>query len=473
MNEWETLWKASAQDSCSSSSFQERYRSHLLAQLVCLGRHTITSLITTCGRQLHDWTADYSLYAKERVDPNAIFKNIRLEIEKLNTSSQPLVIALDDTLLRKSGMKIPGTAYRRDPLGPPFTCNLIWAQRVIQYSGAVLGPNGEARMIPIALQNASTPRKPRKNSSEDKIQLYKEKMKQCNLNTLAVHKIHEIQNERMEANPHSSALHLVVDGSYTNRFVIKKLPDDTVFTGRIRKDAHLSKKPVTSTPLGRRRVYGDDLPTPEEMRKDENIPYQDIKASLGGSIYNFKVKSISPVRWRTAGNRDLRLIIIAPHRQILPNGRRRTRQPSYLICTDTKISIETIVQEYIWRWDIEVNHRDEKTLLGVGQAQVRNEHSVISVPASAAAAYSMLNIAAIKAYGWNGLPNIIPAPIWRDPRKKKRASTQDLINELRLELWSDSMSPKQLDDFINKKTPHTSDQKVDTNMCSAILACSA
>ncbi|MCH8541897.1 MAG: hypothetical protein LAT58_14175, partial [Opitutales bacterium] len=54
------------------------------------------------------------------------------------------------------------------------------------------------------------------------------------------------------------------------------------------------------------------------------------------------------------------------------SGRRYT-QPAYLICTDPELPIEELLQQYIWRWDIEVNHRDEKTILGVGQAQVRKE----------------------------------------------------------------------------------------------------
>jgi len=39
-----------------------------------------------------------------------------------------------------------------------------------------------------------------------------------------------------------------------------------------------------------------------------------------------------------------------------------------LICTDPDLALEDLLQQYIWRWDIEVNHRDEKTILGVGQA---------------------------------------------------------------------------------------------------------
>ena len=47
-----------------------------------------------------------------------------------------------------------------------------------------------------------------------------------------------------------------------------------------------------------------------------------------------------------------------------------------------------LIQDYFDRWAIEVNHRDEKEILGVGQAQVWNEKSVCKVPALIVAIYS-------------------------------------------------------------------------------------
>ena len=468
------LWNATAEKVCPCSSCRERFHAHLLAQLVCPGRHTLTSLITTGGRQFGDWTADYALYAKQRVVPGALFSQVRREIEAMNLPSQPLVVALDDTILRKTGRKIPGAAYRKDPLGPPFNINLVWAQRMIQYSAAVPGPNSEARMIPIAFQDASTPRKPRKNAGEEEVAAYRETMKQRNLNALAVEQLHRLQEERTVPGEQPPELHVVVDGSYTNRKVLRKISKETVVIGRIRKDAHLSAKPDGQKPHGRKRIYGEDLPTPEQVRKDEDIPWQEIEASLGGKRHKLRVKTLTPVRWRAAGEMDLRLVIIAPVPYMRrPNGKRLYRQPGYLICTDPDLPLAILVQEYIWRWDIEVNHRDEKTILGVGQAQVRNANSVESVPAAAVAAYAMLHVAAMKAYGWNGKPNTIPPAKWRNPKKKNRASTQDLVNELRRELWSESINPKHLTDFMNRDPSAMKSVKSETNLCSAILASTA
>src|SRR6516162_5625001 len=58
------------------------------------------------------------------------------------------------------------------------------------------------------------------------------------------------------------------------------------------------------------------------------------------------------------------------------------------------LSIHSLLQSYLWRWDIEINFRDQKSLLGVGEAQVRHPRSVQNQPAMAVAAYGLLLLAA-------------------------------------------------------------------------------
>ena len=404
LKEWEALWRRCEEEVSSTSSCTRRLREHLLAHLVCPGRHTVSSLITVFGKQFRDWTADYSLYAKDRVKEEVIFRQVRKEVEALSPATRPLCIALDDTILRKTGRTIPGTAYRRDPLGPPFNLNLVWAQRRLQFSAAVADENNEVRMIPIAFQDASTPRKPRKTAPAEQVEFYKEQMKQRNLNALAAATLRELQQERAGENGGTAPeLHVVVDGSYTNRKMLRNLPQNTTLIGRIRKDAKLSAKPELQAARGRKRIYGHDLPTPEQIRQDPDIPWVSVRARVGGKWREFEVKTLAPIRWRAAGEMDLRLVVIRPVGYRLRKGARRLyTQPAYLICTDPGLALEELLQQYIWRWDIEVNHRDEKTILGVGQAQVRNEHSVQHIPATAVAAYAMLHLAAIKADGLRG-----------------------------------------------------------------------
>jgi hypothetical protein len=439
---------------------------HLISELVCMGRHTMTNLLTTEGRQFVDWTADYRLYSRERIDCSSVFEQVRKEVCAL-TPKKRLVTALDDSLLRKTGKKIPGVKYARDPMGPPFRVNFVRGQRVIQMSAAV-SEDGQARMIPVMFRDASTPDKPRRSAPVDTWASYKE---ECKVRRLSVQGIQCIRDMRSRMDS-DWALWVGVDGSYTNRTVLNNLPDGTVLIGRIRSDAKLYHLPTAcSTGPGRKQIYGIPAPTPEEIRKDETVPWQTVVAHASGETHEFKVKVVKYLRWRGSGQKHtLQLLIIAPLRYRLSKGSRLLyRDPAYLICTDPAITAGELLQAYLWRWDIETNFRDEKTILGTGQAQVRNPVSTRTVPQMMVASYALLLLAGVKLFGVKGVSQCTSVPKWQDPAKKRRASTNDLIKQLRYELWADSIASTNLSDFVTKQNSTRSLLNIRIPAASAIL----
>jgi hypothetical protein len=237
------------------------------------------------------------------------------------------------------------------------------------------------------------------------------------------------------------SLWTVVDGGYTNRTVLRNLPDNTVLVGRIRADAKLSYLPAVPTGgRGRPPIYGAAAPTPEQLRQDETVPWQEITVWIGGVERSIRVKTLAPLRWRAAGDtQNLKLLVIAPLKyRTSPAGKLLYRAPAYLICTDPSADTAAITQRYILRWDIEVNFRDEKTLLGVGEAQVRGPQAVENVTATAVAAYALL-LAAAPDSSTGCEPFALPRPKWQR-RKPHRATTQRLIQQLRFELWGQAMN---------------------------------
>lgn len=291
----------------------------------------MTSLITVFGKQFRDWTADYDLYAKDRVDEAAIFRQVRKQVEVLGQGERPLCVALDDTILRKTGKTIPGAAYRKDPLSPAFNVNLVWAQRMLQLSATVVDDQHDVRLVPLAFKDASTPRKPRKTAPPETVRAYREQMKQRNLNAIAVETLATLQQERTQENQGTTpALRVVVDGSYPNKKMLRHLPANTTLIGRIRKDARLSAKPAVQEPRGRKRVYGEDLPTPEQIRQDPAIPWVKVEARVDGKRREFEVKTLAPIRWRAAGAQDLRVVVIRPVGYFLKKRSQKILHPTRL-----------------------------------------------------------------------------------------------------------------------------------------------
>lgn len=124
--------------------------------------------------------------------------------------------------------------------------------------------------------------------------------------------------------------------------------------------------------------------------------------------------------------------MLAPTRSRKTKASYYDRQKAYLLCDDNPTTAKTLLQAYFDRWEIEVNHRDEKSILGVGQAQVWAKLSVPRLPALRVASYSLLLLSALRAYGPQRTGIYEPLPKWR--RGARRPSCQDLVNLLRKQL---------------------------------------
>lgn len=378
---------------------------------------------------------------------------------------QPIVVAVDDTRTEHTGRKIPGVKYTRDPMGPPFHVNFIRANRFIQLSMAYRTGAGGARMIPIDFKHAPTPVKPSPKATARQWSNYYKQQAQCRLPIVAAERLHHLRS-RLDSEGHQERpLWIVGDGGYTNKNLLCRLPQRTAFIGRIRSDAKLFDLPPSNR-LGRRRVYGAALPTPEQIRQDDNTPWRRIKAYACGQEHAFKIKTLDAVRWRATSKQTLRLIIIAPLAYRISIGHRLLyRKPAYLICTDAQASLEEVVQAYLWRWDIEVNFRDEKSLLGIGEAKVRDPDSVESVPALGVAAYGMLLVAGLDSAARVGHPNSLPLPKWRANKPRPLCASQ-LIAALRYELWRDATRKT---DFASSASLHTNRVKSQPTLDSAVF----
>ncbi len=457
--------------SCPSPAGRERLRAHLLSSLVGLGRSTLTGMLCTQGKLYQDWSAEYRLYSEQRVDPSALLDIIRREATAHLEKSAPLVVGLDDTLLRKRSRRTPGVSWRRDPLGPPFGCNLILAQRFLQLSMALPQSDGGARMIPIDFHHAPSAQKPSSKAPEEAWKDYRQAQKKMKLTQVAAERIQRLRDQ-VAADRH---IHLVGDGGYTNRTLFKNLAKNVTFIGRVRKDARLYELPISQRSKGRKRCYGKEAPTPEQLRQNEAIPWTEVKAFACGRAHSFKIKTLPAIRARIdGGQRDLRLVVIAPLAYRQKKGSRLLyRQPAYLLCTDPKLPLEELLQAYLWRWEIEVNFRDQKTLLGVGQAQVRNEQSVHAVPQLQVAAYSLLLLASVKSFSPQGFPQTLPPPKWRKLKPSSRTSTAQLINQLRYELWASQLHSTHLSDFAYPMAPDTKSDKCNLDLAASLFYAAA
>jgi hypothetical protein len=223
--------------------------------------------------------------------------------------------------------------------------------------------------------------------------------------------------------------------------------------GRIRKDAKLSH-PLPPNPKPN-QLYGPDARTPEELLKDDSIPTLSVKVFIAGKVQEIKLKTVDSIFWRRAGHdRPLLLILIKPLGYRLSKASKLLyRQPAFLISTDPNLPLQSIIQAYVYRWEIECNHRDEKSFIGVAQGQVRSPMAVSRLPQFQVAAYSLLLLASLLSYGFDRGDHFLPLPKWRRSTPP-RPSILDHLNLLRSFLFDRAACSSHPPDHFASTTLH-------------------
>jgi hypothetical protein len=401
-----------------------------------VGKSTITRAIGFHGNTQKDWSADYKVFSRSPWEPKALFDPI-LEHAIQEHKLQAIVVSTDDTRIWRNGQHVPDTQWHRDPLGPPFQTNLRWGHRFLQAS-LVLPlylQDGESssRSIPVRFEMATVVKKPGKGASEQQLQEYRQKKKEHNLSVQFVALTQELRQHLNQTGHSERPMIQVGDGSFCNRTVFSQdwAAQNITLVARCRKDIVLCRR--ASGPG--RRFYGKTKFTPEEVRRCESrARWQTTSIFHGGCYREVRYKQLTKVYWQGGTKkREVRLLVVAPvGYRTTKNGRKYYHRPAHLLTTDLTTPAEVLLQAYFDRWGIEVNHRDEKEIVGVGEAQVWNKHSVSKVPALLVAMYSWLLLAGLKCYGPTRTQIYEPLPKWR--RGAKRPSCMDLVTLLRKQL---------------------------------------
>jgi hypothetical protein len=422
-----------------------------LGTLLALGRRTLTRALWVLGKQHLDWSAEYKLLGRTAWNADALFQPIVNRALPLCPGPY-VVVAMDDTHIRKTGRKILSAFYQRDPLSPKFRFNLMWGLRFLHLTLLVplyrSHPDAAPRSLPIRFLEVAALKRPGKRASAEEQAAFREAAKQNNLSTHSVSALIGVRAAVDQAGMPGRCILAVGDSSFCNRTLFRPVLDRIQLLARTRKDIRLCRRaPATS-----RAFYAAQKFTPEQIRQDDSIPWLTASVFHGGQFRAVRYKSVAEVYWETgARRRCLRLLVVAPTPYESGKAKRKYyRDPAFLLTTSCQGSAESLLQSYFDRWQIEVNHREEKDTLGVGQAQLRNPRAVPRQPALVVAAYSALLLAGLQVYGPHRTSDFPPLPKWR--RNAARPSCLDLITVLRHETTASKALPGLLSIDLDWKT---------------------
>ena len=376
-----------------------------------LGRHTVTATIRAANAVGWKHFSSFHRFfaAASWLTDEVGIVVVRL-VEKLIGKDQPVIVAIDDTLGRHTGKNIAAASMHRDPLLSTgkllyFHWGHLWV-----VAGITIRVFGKSWCLPVLFR------------------LYRGK-KRCAVEKRPYRKTPELAADLIrilaEVLPHRRII-IVGDAAYTNSSVIKRRPRNVTIIGRCRLDAAIyDQPPVRAGQMGRPRVRGAKLPSPEARLASGKVHWQSVRVQVYGKTATVKTFAIDALWYIAAGSELVRLVVVRD----FPGHER----DDVFVCTDPTMSPQAIIETFADRWALEVTFHEVKGKLGFEDPQNRTERAVERTAPFALWMYSLVVLWYLST-GQHLRAARRPSLPWY--RSKVAPAFSDMLATLRRASWS-------------------------------------
>lgn len=333
----------------------------------------------------------------------------------------PLVVAIDDTLARKTGKRIWGANMHHDPLA--------WLPNALAFGHNWVVLAVIVR-VPLVKRHVAVPvlwRLYRSQKARTGKTGRGKRERKCTGATsatthrtrpeLAVELLHLLRNALGDGRQ----VRVVGDSAYGGKSVTRRLPENTVCISRLPMNAALYDVAPPRRPgqKGCPRKKGARLKNPEQMAADRTR-WRTCKVRLYGKKVAVRYKDRIALWYQSTRNAPLRIVVVRD-----PKGRRRDEA---FFSTDPAMRIETILETYAQRWSLEVAFRDAKQHLGFERSQARTRKAVERTGPFAFVTYA-ITLAWFCRIGHQHYPNLPIMPWYRHKRGPSFADMQTLLKQ--------------------------------------------
>jgi DDE superfamily endonuclease len=366
------------------------------------GRRTVTGMLVgagLAGRRHHDLAYRFFASARWSADQLGLVL-LDLITHTLLPAGDPVVLAADDTLWRRTGRKLHGAAWHHDGAGPGRH-RPAWGHRWVVV-GAIVGLPFLDRVVclPI-LARLWLPGDP------DRTPL------------LLARELLDLVVNHVGDRP----VHLVGDAAYIGK-PLQALPAQVTVTARLRCDAALyAPAPPPTGRRGRPRRKGDRLPQLVVIAAMTRYQWAAVQVRCYGKTLDRDVLALRCLWYGALGAQPVQVILSRPVGA--PDGYELA-----LVTTDLAATPQVIIERYASRWSEEQAFLDARHLVGVGQARTRTRRSVQRLVPFGLCCLSL----AICWYAQHGQPaQDLAAHRARAPwyRTKRTVSVADMLAALR------------------------------------------
>lgn len=397
---------------CFTQPTFRTFRALLVGFIARVGEHTITGCLVACG-VAGSWhhSRAHRFFSRARWSPDRLgLVLLELIVARLIDPGAPLLIAIDDTLLRRSGRRVWGTAWHHEPTGATPR-RLAWGNNWVVAAIVVWLP---FLARPVALPVLFRLQAKRKDSKHE----------------LAAQLIALIARHYPQRR-----IDLVADGHYTGPTLVCQ--PNVRLTARLRTNAALHElAPPRTGKRGRPRAMGARLPSLAQIATDPATAWETVPVRRYRQTVTVQIHRLTCLWYRSHRERPLTMLLV----------RDPSSKDSYelaLISTDLDASSVELVERFACRWSIEVAFEDAKQLVGVGEARNRTELAVKRTVPFGLLCMSLTII-------WYALHGHSPTDVAehraRAPwyRTKTTPSTADMLAKLRRTIIAAQYSPGPL-----------------------------
>lgn len=335
------------------------------------GDHAVTQalVVTAVAERIH-WERYHRFFSRGTWEPDELGRLIVLRALELVLDFVPVRIAVDDTLAPKKGPHVFGLGTHVDAVRSTrkhrvFCFGHCWVTLAVLVR------------VPFSSRPWALP---------VLFRLYRNK-KECAKHGAVYRKKTELARELVvlfAAWMGERRIELSTDSGYCNATVLKHLPDNVVLFGAMRPDAVLTAPPAPRSrdQRGRTPVRGQVVLKPEQLARDESVPWQKCRPWLYGRTTTVLYKTLCAQWYRAGGPRLLRVVVVK-----VKTGKVELR---VFFCTDPSRSARDVLEIYAGRWSLEVAYRNLKQLLGFADSSARKEKAVLRVAPFVGLVYTTL-----------------------------------------------------------------------------------
>ena len=365
------------------------------------GRRTVCGMLTGAGLSQvwrHDRAHRFFSHARWSAEDLGLVL-AKLIVALLVPDGEPVLIAIDDTLFKRTGRKVHAIGWFHDgsAKGP---------------KQVGLGNNWVIAAIVVTLPFLSRP-----VALPVAARLVHKDITPAGASRLVLARQMTAALARALAGRH---IHVVADAAYAGK-ELRRLPAAVTWTTRLRKDAALYELPGPRTgKRGRPRAKGNRLPRLAALAGSAS--FAPVTVRRYGTTATVQAAAITCLWHGVFGTRTVQVVLI--------RDRTQTGYDLALATTDLAASPAAVIERYAARWPIEVAIEDAKQIFGAGQARNRLAAAVHrTVPfALACQSLAMLWYATAGHHPGDVHEHRARAPWYRT---KAEPSTADMIAKLR------------------------------------------